>query len=207
MTTESVQQKKGKPERELLHPIVADWLTANGFEWWYEPILENRSRIDFIGKRGDETWLLECKIIPPPSRVVYQLDEYHKAYGDPTAKKVLCLPSSFAMTKLFLSWCNSSNIEILRFDGDFNIKTSTLPRRRVADEHPERCTGKIALHGELARLRGIEKRLLNDITDLYPIYELARSNDEGDKAAVIGVALDTMVNALGYDPIQKGDNQ
>lgn len=132
-----------KREIELLHPIVGDWLTLEGFEWRYEvPLSDTRKRVDFVAKRDGTISLVECKIRPVPSYVIAQLQTYHKLYGNPRAKKLLIIPSTFSLTRLLELKLNSAGIELLTFEGDFREITAET-RRRITWERPDLCGGML----------------------------------------------------------------
>lgn len=119
--------------RELLklHPMVAAWLTLDGYDWRYEVTLAGRLRVDFLAEKDGVSWLIECKITPNPAKDIAQLKLYHELYGDPQTRMML-IGSKYRAPDEY----TEAGIEFRQIEVDWSIERDWADS--VSYNYPER---------------------------------------------------------------------
>lgn len=67
-------------EIDDFHPLVAQWLDANGFTYQHEVDMPILGRADFVAMRDNVTYVIECKLKLTPS-AIYQVMAYREQTG------------------------------------------------------------------------------------------------------------------------------
>lgn len=73
-------------EVQHFHPLVADYLSSQGFEFEHEVTISNAGRVDFVAHKDNEEWLIECKLGDQLLTAADQLRRYRSAWKNPDVK-------------------------------------------------------------------------------------------------------------------------
>jgi restriction endonuclease len=114
---ESDYSQKTSHEIQDFHPLVAKWLSENGYEYKHEVKMREYGQADFVAQNVDgETLLIECKLWlrKGAGRAIAQVMDYCRQYGN-SCKPAIAVPESAI---------NSSVIEACKYWG---VRIIALP--------------------------------------------------------------------------------
>lgn len=103
-------------ERQQFHPLVADWLKANNYEFQYEVKMPEYGRADFIARRfNEEVLIVECKTddSAKDGRSIIQLLDYVRQIA--SSKAAYAIPS-YAKTESIARLCEHYNVMLITID-------------------------------------------------------------------------------------------
>lgn len=151
-----------KSEVKDFHPLVAQWLTDNGYEYQHEVDLPDFGRADFLAKHKDgHNLIVECKITQSVNRTITQLRGYAVQIENP--RLVLAIPGCL-VTDNHHAVADRYGVEILKFD--VAVEPAKPWRNEALDEFID---DYIVMRNENERLRSIIDRLIFEKSMQYAV--------------------------------------
>lgn len=125
----------GNPINESrdFHPLVAEWLTSNGYDYDHEVTMPDYGRVDFLGTRPQDNFplLVECKPNGSPLQAILQVAVYGKQF--PGAKMAIAVVAG-ALSKNTRAVADKYNVQIIEIAvSDNSIKQSENTGKNYTD--------------------------------------------------------------------------